>query len=189
MKRVLIVLLIAAFAMPAFVACKKGKNDPAISLKSRKSRLVGEWKLSEGTNTIVDGANTVTLNYNGSTVSASTGGSVSYTQTVVVNKDGTWESTIMQDGDLQVNEGQWYFMDANKDNDIKSKECVAFVRTRTTTTPAGGTPVIVSYTSVVPDIVWKLDKLSSKEIVAIIDFTQTGTSTYSEKGSFTYEKK
>lgn len=32
-------------------ACKKGPNDPAISLLSRKARVVGEWTIKSGTST------------------------------------------------------------------------------------------------------------------------------------------
>ena len=28
--------------------CKKGEDDPALSLKSRKARLCGEWRLNKG---------------------------------------------------------------------------------------------------------------------------------------------
>jgi len=40
-------LIIAALVVAtAFTACKKGKEDPIISFKSRDTRLAGEWKLS-----------------------------------------------------------------------------------------------------------------------------------------------
>lgn len=189
MKKLLIVLLAVVLAVPAFQACKKGKNDPAISLKSRKARLVGEWRLEEGTITITLGSNTQVITYNGSTASYSTGGSVSYTQTVTVNKDDTWESNEMNDGDLTVQEGQWYFMGDNKDNEIKNKECVGFVITRQTFTPAGGSASIYSASGVTPDFVWRLDKLSSKEIIVTFKYVETGSTTYSRTGTVTYTKK
>jgi len=34
------------------VTCKKGEDDPAVSLLSRKSRLTGEWHLEKGSVTI-----------------------------------------------------------------------------------------------------------------------------------------
>jgi hypothetical protein len=42
------ILLIAAVALVA-PACKKGDNDPGLSLKSRASRLAGEWSLDSYT--------------------------------------------------------------------------------------------------------------------------------------------
>jgi hypothetical protein len=80
-------------------------------------------------------------------------------------------------------------MGANKDNEIKDKECVGFVITQQTYTPAGGTPSIVSYVSVEPDIVWQLDKLSSKELIVFVKEVYTGTSTNSDDGTYTYEAK
>jgi len=32
-------------------ACKKGANDPSISLRTRKARVVGEWTIASGTST------------------------------------------------------------------------------------------------------------------------------------------
>jgi len=46
MKKILGIALIAAFAVPSFQACKKGEDDPGLSLRSRKSRLAGEWKMA-----------------------------------------------------------------------------------------------------------------------------------------------
>ncbi len=189
MKRLLLVLLVAVFAMPTFQSCKKGENDPSISLKSRKARLVGEWTLEKGTITITSGGSSGVITYNGSTESFSTGGSLNYTLKIVIEKDGTFESTELEDGDLTVTEGQWYFLDGNKDKDIKAKECVAFVNTKVTSTPAGGTPTISTYSSVVPDGTWQLDKLSSKEIIVKYDEQYTTGSTYSRTGTLTFTKK
>jgi hypothetical protein len=51
MKKVLVALLMAAIIMPAFIACKRGAEDPGLSLRSRDSRLLGTWKLSKMTGT------------------------------------------------------------------------------------------------------------------------------------------
>ncbi|MEI6123342.1 MAG: hypothetical protein WCQ95_06905 [Bacteroidota bacterium] len=186
MKRLLLVLLVAAIAIPTFQSCKKGPNDPAISLKSRKARLVGEWTLSSGT--ITQNAGTqVVYTFNGSTVSYSTGGSVNYTETVTIVKDGTYKSVVLDDGDMSTDEGQWYFMGANKDNDIKNKECVAFVITKRTYTPAGGTTIVSTWTSTNPDFAWRLDELKSKELIVTID--ETSSSPSSTTGTYTFTKK
>lgn len=44
MKKLFILLSI----VPFFWACKKGEQDPLISLRSRKARLVGEWNMKKG---------------------------------------------------------------------------------------------------------------------------------------------
>ncbi|PCJ82765.1 MAG: hypothetical protein COA57_13045 [Flavobacteriales bacterium] len=38
-------LLVAAFVIPAFNGCKRGEEDPSISLKSRNKRVTGTWTL------------------------------------------------------------------------------------------------------------------------------------------------
>jgi hypothetical protein len=190
MKRLLLVLLVAMIAIPTFQSCKKGENDPAISLKSRKARLVGEWSLKEGVLTSVNGGTSTILTYNGTTLSFSSGGSVNYTQTMEIIKDGTFKNTTLNNGATRIDEGQWYFMGANKDKDLKNKEVVAFFVTQISYTPAGGTTSIGTYKGIQPDYMWQLDELKSKEIIVKYDESSTeGGSTDTYSGTVTYEKK
>ena len=55
--------IVFALLSVTILACKKGENDPFLSLSSRKARLAGEWKLTKmdelnvsnnGTNTTCD---------------------------------------------------------------------------------------------------------------------------------------
>jgi hypothetical protein len=189
MKRLLLVLLVAVFAIPTFQSCKKGENDPSISLRSRKARLVAEWELKEGSITTVNGGTTVIYTFNGTTMTSSLGGSVNYTQTCEIVKDGTFKLTILDDGDSRVDEGQWYFLEGNKDKELKSKEAVAFVVTKRTDTPAGGSPNISTYVSISPDYMWQLDELKNKEIIVKTNEVYTGGSTNSTTGTLTYTSK
>ena len=190
MKRLLLVLLVAMIAIPTFQSCKKGENDPTISLKSRKARLCGEWKLAEGSLTEVSGGTSEILTFTGTTVSFSTGGSVNYTQTMEIIKDGTFKNTVNFNGAVRIEDGQWYFMGANKDKELKNKEAVAFFITQISSTPAGGTTSIGTYKGVTPDYTWQLDELKSKEIIVIYDESSTsGGSTDTYSGTITYEKK
>lgn len=61
LKRVVVFSLIAASIL---MGCKKGENDPLISLKTRKSRLSGEWKVSFAEYSINDS----TYSYDGTTL-------------------------------------------------------------------------------------------------------------------------
>ncbi len=117
-KAVLAILVVAS----SITACKKGDDDPGMSLKSRKGRLSQEWTISEyksditsisnsysGSSTFTNTTNTVET-YTGSTASKITtetgasGGTTStdkftYTGTVTsydytFDKDGTWSSTM-----------------------------------------------------------------------------------------------
>ncbi len=188
MKRLLVVLLVAMMAIPTFQSCKKGANDPGVSLRSRKARLVATWTLQSGSITYTSGTG-YTDTYTSATVSRSTGGSASYTETIEIVKDGTFKRTILNDGNSTVDNGQWYFMEANKDKDIKSKEIVSFFITQEVYTPAGGTVSTSTYTGITPDFAWRLDELKNKEIIILIDESSQTGSSYSAKGTMTYTGK
>jgi hypothetical protein len=112
---ILALLAIAAVAP----SCKKGEEDPALSLSSRKSRFAGEWKVSTyeetstgtttynnanpvytstttGTSSIKDGAlsasSTNTSTQTGSTPSTNTATGTATEYTYTFEKDGTWKA-------------------------------------------------------------------------------------------------
>ncbi|MGV6862149.1 MAG: hypothetical protein ACWA41_10275 [Putridiphycobacter sp.] len=101
MKKTMFALFGAALLMAA-PSCKKGENDPALSLKTRKGRLAGEYTITsiEGTSTYTSGSNTstTTTTFDGSNYvesQTSNGTTVSNTSTVTLaemtfSKDGTW---------------------------------------------------------------------------------------------------
>lgn len=43
----ILMILAAAVVIPALNSCKKGEDDPFLSLKSRKARVTGEWIIDE----------------------------------------------------------------------------------------------------------------------------------------------
>jgi hypothetical protein len=47
MKKLAALMALAACAL-LFTTCKKGKDDPMISLLTRKARVVGDWRLTKG---------------------------------------------------------------------------------------------------------------------------------------------
>lgn len=187
-NKFLILLLVAFMAMPVMNSCtKKGDDDPGLSLKSRKSRLTGEWNLQSGTETFVSGGNSVNVTYNGTTATASTGGqtiTVSYTEKSEFKKDNTFITTIMNDGNITINEGFWAFMDGY--DDMKDQECIV-LRTSKTTNPQG----VTIYTGdKMPSTVMRFRRLSNKEAIIDSDGTQTsGGSTVTTTSTKTYTKK
>lgn len=125
MKRFLLVLLVAIIAIPAFQSCKKGENDPALSLVSRNARITAEWKLTgiEATRTRVAGGNTVvtTLSYDGSILTMTQGGvsvtaTGSYTMTIEKWGKMSWSETYTVGGntDVQTATGYWEWVDSDK---------------------------------------------------------------------------
>lgn len=48
----LFILLGILGLLVSHIGCKKGENDPTLSLRSRKARLVGKWVFEEGSMTL-----------------------------------------------------------------------------------------------------------------------------------------
>lgn len=135
-----------------FTNCKKGENDPTISLASRKSRISNEWnisiwhKLSIQTGVQQNG-NSVNYTYENKlenqtynyTVPPGGGGALEGVDngtieksTFIINKDGSWEKELIysyssQNHSTHTTEkqsGMWNFL--GKGRDYKNKEQIIF---------------------------------------------------------------
>lgn len=173
MKRILVIMVMAAIAIATFQACKKGENDPAISFKSRNARITAKWKLTkiEGSSVKVDGATSISTitTYDGSAysrVETTIAGGAS--NSITLNSGtGTFEITIDKKGamsfsesytptgaaaDVQTNTGVWYW-----ENSDKTKSYVYL--------SVGGVYNIFFSGR------WKIDRLATKELVLISEST------------------
>jgi hypothetical protein len=95
--------------------CRKGENDPLISLRSRDARLTGEWKLVEYESTSSFAIQT----YNGSIWTQSFEGqsfSYTYSRSLVIEKDGTFINSEFIDGEYEEERGRWSWL-----SDAKNK--------------------------------------------------------------------
>ncbi len=132
MKKVKSLLLVAIAALvifPFINGCKKGANDPFITIKSRDARITAKWKLTkvEGTVATTIGATlyTTTCSFDGATYTTSTTPGTSTTKST-----GTFEMTISEDGVVDYSEtctpdggtavtvtgkGTWQWVDSDKD--------------------------------------------------------------------------
>jgi len=127
MKKLKISLLLISIIMVLASSCKKGENDPFISLKSRDARITAIWNLTkiEGTN------DSEVVTYDGSTLSVD--GEIIY-------KNASFEMTIDKDGVMSYSEiktlnlinssettktgtGFWTWLDANKDKVYITLSC------------------------------------------------------------------
>ena len=179
MKKISTIALMMVFALSlAFVGCKKGENDPLISLKSRDGRITGTWVLSKVDKsddiTITDGGANIIINttetYDGTSWSTSSAGittKVSFSYEVTIEKDGTWSSTQTTDGDTEEASGYWQWSDSKKNK----------------------TGIVVANT------LWTIDQLKNKELITInntfykdtdsdgdgTETTGTDTRTYTKK--------
>lgn len=177
-KQFLSLALAGLVAAVIYSGCKKGEDDPFLSLRSRKARVAGDWKVSkiEGktSDTFSGSATNCTRNFDGSTYTETCGSGNPLVAT------GTWKFTFEKDGtfteDLDFSEtgdrtvehyeGTWTFLSGIGDK--KSKEQIAFTYTELSidNTPSGATANSSMWTG--KDriyVVWDLKKLKSKEMV------------------------
>lgn len=158
MKKVKIGILMLLAVILALPACKKGENDPFLSLKSRDGRITAKWKLTkiEYTETWVSGTTIIqTVAYDGSIATMTYTGwpsqSATGTYEMDIIKDGTmtWNETYTPSGgsaDVQNSTGTWEWLDSYKN--------------KTVILLAGGNNLFTGGE-------WVIDKLSSKELVLI----------------------
>lgn len=167
---------VAILSLALLAACKKGENDPFLSLKSRNARITGTWKLTSQSTTQTDVNNGVSdvyrTTYDGTnlTITDDQGGTntISYSQSIEIKKDGTYKMTRIEDGNTQEFQGNWWWL-----NSKKKKVRIAF------------------------DDDWGsfyIDRLKNKELVLKIDEayseSQSGFSFSStSSGTWEYEKK
>jgi len=176
--------LIAIAGLTTLTGCKKGENDPVLSLKSRKARISGEWKLNSGTITETfsgsGGSGTALTTYTGSSKTVN-GSTVTYTETLTIEKDGTFEVEIIEDGDISTVSGNWFFSGKNKDGDLKNKEAVIFSELKYTSSSGTDT-----YSGLYGDQILMIDQLKNKELIF------KGSSTYQQtggdSGSYAYDR-
>jgi hypothetical protein len=180
-KVTLAALVLAAFA---FDGCKKGPDDPFMSIHTRKGRMTGDWTVKSGNGTSTSGSTTTTWTYDGTTYSETTGsitGTATEAMTWSFEKDGTYKSvtTVTSSGysDVVTETGTWNFTgkigdDKNKDHAVMKTltstevETIGSNATTTTTTYVGDdAPVSIMY----------IDELKNKEMI----FTYNGTTTTS----------
>jgi hypothetical protein len=109
MKKVFILSVAVLLGTSAVVSsCSKYEEGPKLTLLSKKSRLTGDWKLSEqtlnGTAQTLNGTSTMTISKDGTFKSA-----ISYVllgQTYSSNINGTWEFSDDKTSILSIPSGQ-----------------------------------------------------------------------------------
>ncbi len=157
-SRFFMVLMVLAIAIPGLNSCKKGENDPFLSLKSRDSRITGEWKLTkvEGTqiqpNFSGSGSTTATTTYDGTTMTTTVTGQTTpitskYSLTITLEKDGNAKVNEVEDTDTDIFTTRWYWLESAKSkmwiniagdeylvDQLKNKELVLVQKSESTST-------------------------------------------------------
>jgi hypothetical protein len=195
MKKIKFTLLMLLVVMLILPACKKGENDPLISLKSRKARLVGEWKLVEGSSSVVSSSGTDTYTFNGTVMTSVESGlttTAPYSESYIFEKDGTYKySSNMNNGeDTDDESGAWTFGTKSTELDVKAKETVLLYGQQYTSVSSGNTYTYSYVGTILPVKRITLDMLKSNKMTLLIDYTYTGTSSaFTRTGTWTYEKQ
>lgn len=175
-------LVLASFA---FEGCKKGENDPAISLLTRKARMTGDWKVSSGSGTETSGNTTTTWTHDGATysetdISGTNSNGLAVTMSFV--KDGTYEivttitlPNVTGYSDVITETGTWNF--TGKIGEDKNKDHILLKTLRETdvmTVNSNVQTTVRSYTGdSAPTKLYYLDQLKSKEVILTWDGTDT----------------
>lgn len=201
----LFIALIAITLIPVS-SCKKGPNDPFISLRSRAARLAGTWKLTNAAYTItqVDGNKNTTIEYTydvavgkmsytktekiGNAQPTVSKDSYTYTETWTIDKANTYTRNSVEDAFPVTETGSWAFLNKDKDAELKNKEAVVLLPNKIVS--AFGTD-LNGKTDAAEVVV--LDELSNKKIVITInessDTSKPGDpKTKTRIGTYTYEQ-
>lgn len=159
-KRIILVLLTLALIFPS---CKKGSNDPFVSFKSRKSRVVGKWKATSYSH-IESSGSSIFLSHimeNGIyNETSSNWGNTTGTETYSIEfkNDGTWSMTNGGDVAIINKEGKWNFTEKTGDN--KNKNHIVLMLTKSSDPNFSNT-----YEGDNFDKIYSLDELRNKKMV------------------------
>ena len=185
MKSILYITLCAVLLSGISASCKKGEDDPFLSLRSRKARLAGEWTLSKKESSYKsDNTSTTfteTSSYDGTT---ETGNSIitengqpavesySYTSTYsckyTFDKDGTYQIVTTTTSSVITETGVWSFVGKSREKELKNKEAILLTKLSGTSSYTNGTnPSAEEYTGVTGAAgkVFLISRLANKEMV------------------------
>ncbi len=170
------------FSIPAILCslfivsgCKKGENDPFLSVHTRKARVAGEWKMTSGTSTqnnyysSASTTNVITTTYDGVNASESsvtttpfgtttTNSTYAYTDQMTMERDGTMKGTNTNDGVTTTFEGNWNF--SGGIGEMKNKSQLMLLYTKVT--DDNGTSTLEANTY---QIIYDINELRTKKMV------------------------
>lgn len=167
MKKILFFSIVTLFVTSA---CKKGPNDPAFSLRTRKARVVGEWQIKTGTSTFstTDSQNNTTsdrFTYSGNTYDyAGTDingqsfiGTGKYFFKMNFDKEGNVKITETYDNFTSIINGTWNFNGGIGNNNSKEQ---IIIHVTYASYPVGAT----KYSGNQTDLTYTLTELRNKKM-------------------------
>lgn len=171
-------------------SCKKGDDDPAISFRSRKERLVGEWQLKSGNITYSDTSGTIAITYTQNSIS-SIYVHYLYSEKWDIKESGLFEMNSNIQGNKTTLNGYWCFGKRVNGLDLKNKEYVIFHVISEKYVDYTGNTMQYNYTGNNRPIYYFIIKeLRNKKMVVDADGTYTSTAGDYTKafGTYTYMK-
>lgn len=135
MKKFFLPLILGTIAL-AFVSCRAGSDDPLISFRTRNTRLIGTWGLTNINNTRLtmtgnDTSKVVVTYVSGkkftNTFKLTNGNkqneridSLVYSKTLAISNDGTYTLTQVEKTLKSELGGYWYWLSSDEDKVIVS---------------------------------------------------------------------
>ena len=127
MKKKYLIFPVIISIIVLFNACKKSDNDPLLPFRTRDARITNTWKLVklQIDSTEVNSLNTTKkdqYNFDGTTMyeyhidffGNDTEDSYTYSDNLVINKDGTYNQTILYGSNKTEITSCWFWYDSNK---------------------------------------------------------------------------
>jgi hypothetical protein len=194
------IAVIATLILP-LSSCKRGANDPFLTLKSRLGRIAGTWKMGAADYTVkdIDGNVTTTTHYTfdgthmkavtetkiGSSTPTTSTNSETYSETWTFNKDNTFTGSITEGGFTITIEGNWAFLGKDEAAELDKKEAIILHTTKTT---FGGSSTVYGNTDNPMTMV--MDRLTGSEMIILSDekTQESATEVNTTVGSKTYTK-
>ncbi len=193
--KIIILLLFVSSNILIFHSCRKGEEDPVISLRSRSKRLEGVWSLKSLKTVINENGSIYTNDFNGAVSIINYNGITEirgYSKTLTFKKDGTFliEEKITRDLNntgiaskevrFITEKGTWDFNDGEGNQKSKSKvllRVTAVVNITTITSSSGSSTSsdIRNYNDNSFSYAMYLTKLSNDELKISYKYSETVT--------------
>jgi hypothetical protein len=189
-----------------FSGCRKGDKDPLVTLRTRKARLTGEWKLTSGS--VVSVANGVRNEhtYERDSIferSFQNGNNAlvirQHQERITIRRDGSYVLNIRTSDTGGTNqtyaiEGSWNFAFRSKQAEVKNKEVLLLTETKRVETGIGTCNCTQSDVKPEAGAQWFIESLRNDKFVVTynnilnVNTGFSGNSGTEHVGRFTYEK-
>jgi len=195
--------IIGLIALLVLDGCKKGENDPTISLRSRKARLTGEWEVKSAnwamgdTVQSYDGTDLITTLESGEADTFQVEMSFEFT------KDGDYKIETISNypADYQgsgmvafstknTEDGVWNFAGGEDGTPAKSRLLLLTTQLTLTSTLTGSNIDITTFDGQTGGFIYDIDRLENKKMDLEYTFSEiTATETMVRSGALELTKK